>query len=114
MQAIEFQIGGERLAAKDEGDFLRFEGELGGLAWMQRFLYLFPLALGAFLALLFLTIGHFSGAMPPGIALLAPALALAPWVFLAPLLMRWLRARALSHVEALLHNARQLAQQDGA
>ncbi len=95
-----------------DGEFVRFQGELGGLVWMRRFLYLFPAGLGLLLAAIFLGVVYLTADMPVGAALLTPVLALGPWVVIAPVMVCWLRGRAMRSVEALLHNAQLLARQD--
>ena len=73
--------------------------ELGGVKFMQMFLYIFPPALGIFLALVFACIPSF-----PRRASLTAILPVLPWVVISPLMARWLKNRTTKAVDTLVHN----------
>ncbi len=73
--------------------------ELGGVKFMQRFLYIFPPALGASLALVFALVPTF-----PRHAPLMAFLPVLPWVVISPLIARWLKNRTTKAVDTLVHN----------
>ncbi|MCP4610090.1 MAG: hypothetical protein GY845_15385 [Planctomycetes bacterium] len=73
--------------------------ELGGVKFMQMFLYIFPPALGIFLALVFACTPNF-----PRRASLTPILTILPWVVISPLMARWLKNRTTKAVDTLVHN----------
>ena len=73
--------------------------ELGGVKFMQMFIYIFPPALGIFLALVFACIPSF-----PRRASLTAILPVLPWVVISPLMARWLKNRTTKAVDTLVHN----------
>lgn len=80
-------------------DSIDIIAELGGVKFMQRFLYMFPLALGGCLALIFACIPNFSRH-----ALLMAFLPVVPWIAMSPLMARWVKKRAIRALETLAHN----------
>jgi len=66
---------------------------------MQMFLYIFPPALGVFLALVFACIPSFPRRVP-----LMAILPVLPWAVISPLMARWLKNRTTKAVDTLVHN----------
>ena len=73
--------------------------ELGGVQFMQRFVYIFPPALCAFLAITF----AFVPGSPKHSALMAfgPAL---PWLLISPIMAKWIKNRTIKALDTLGHN----------
>ena len=78
---------------------IELQAELGGVKFMQRFIFLFPPALGGFLALTF----FFMPEMPNFVPLLAFAPIL-PWLVISPLMAKWIKTRTIKAVDTLVHN----------
>jgi hypothetical protein len=72
--------------------------ELGGVKFMQRFIYIFPPALGAILALTFAFVPN--GPSNPLFAF-APIM---PWIVISPLMAKWIKKRTTKAIDTLLHN----------
>jgi hypothetical protein len=93
---------------------LELEAELGGVRRMARFLRIFPLALGLGLAAFFVVLFGFilppavrnARGNPPPMWLIAciPLLAVSPWPFVAPALIRMLTRRTVRALDTLLSN----------
>ena len=73
--------------------------ELGGVKFMQRFVYIFPPALGGFLALVFAFIPNFPKRVP-----LMALLPILPWLVISPLMARWIKNRTTKALNTLVHN----------
>jgi hypothetical protein len=73
--------------------------ELGGVKFMQKFLYIFPPALGGFLAIVFACIPSFPWHVP-----LMAFLPVLPWVVISPLMAKWIKNRTTRAVDILAHN----------
>jgi hypothetical protein len=95
--------GASAIQLSAAGPDLRLEADLGGVAGMARFLYVFPFLLGAILlgvfALVFARMGAF------WIAAVAVGGAISPWLVLSPLMARWVRVRTTRALDVLLENA---------
>lgn len=87
---IRLEVGEGRLA---------LEAELGGLRTIMLFVWIFPPLLGLLLLAGFAL--AFRGEDVSRGALLSPLLAVAPWVFLAPLMSYLFKRRARQTVESL-------------
>ena len=112
-------LGASKLDVEVFGKDLKLTAELGGVQRMSRFVRWFPLILCLFLATVFLVVGLFTG-LPffnqPNqnnaggfnwmIAIFAmcmlPAL---PWLFIAPIMIRWIREKTNRALETLVKNA---------
>jgi hypothetical protein len=112
-------LGASLIVLDGDRGRLTLEAELGGVATMRRFLYLFPLAMALGFAVLFgLGMGVLFGrqfgvgfgvpAAPRwdwlNFALPAAVLPLSPWVVLSPLLARRTRQRTIRALDGLLTN----------
>ena len=73
--------------------------DLGGVRFLQKFLYLFPLALAGLLALVFALIPSFPKHSP-----LVVFLPILPWVALSPLMAGWVKKRTIRALDTLAHN----------
>ena len=99
------------------GSAIEMKANLGGTAKLSKFLRIFPLGM----MLLFLLAGGIvfgiialaEGLTLPElrqywwvglIAFLAPVLALSPWLFLSPMMIRWIEKRTIQAVDTLLNN----------
>ena len=99
-------VGASRIHVQSNRGELALEADLGGVARMARFVTLFPVALCAFLAILFIVLFRVLFGPGPwlvtvvastgGIALL--------WLLLGPLMARGIRARTCHSLDALLAN----------
>ena len=86
----------------DEGR-IRLAGELGGVARMKRFLYIFPFALGVGLALVFGVVSWTVHSFPGYVAFI-PVLPVLPWIVLSPWMVNLMQKRAILAIDTLLHN----------
>ena len=90
---------------------------LGGTEKLSKFLRIFPLGLALFfllaIGITFGVIALAKGLTLPElrqwwwiglIAFLAPALALSPWIFLSPIMIRWIENRTVQAIDTLLNN----------
>jgi hypothetical protein len=99
---------------------LHVDAELGGVETMRRFLYWFPLSLGAGLGLLFGVVGgvlfgrqfgvDFGVPWAQGwqwllVAMAGSTLPVAPWLVFSPTIARWIQNRTQRAIETLAHNA---------
>jgi hypothetical protein len=80
-----------------------FIGELGGIETMKKFLYFFPLILATGLTVPFIIMAFVMPNFPKIMLLLAP-LAVAPWVFLSPWIIKKMQHKTQETVETFLHN----------
>src|SRR5262245_44804927 len=99
-------VGASRIHVRGSRSEIALEAELGGVARMERFVTLFPVALCAFLAVLLTVL--FSVLFGPGpwvygVAAVTGALALL-WCVLGPVMARVIRARTCRALDALLAN----------
>ena len=81
---------------------IRLCAELGGVRKMRNFLYTFIPGMAILFVVMFgaMSIG---GAFPPSMVLgvLAP---FAPWVFIGPIMVRWIRGRTTTAIDTLMNN----------
>lgn len=80
---------------------LKMEAELGSARWMQRFLFLFPFALGT---ILFLSFAAIQKNWSVGFSAF---LSVSPWLILSPIMSRWIRRRTTQALDVLMENAAQ-------
>jgi hypothetical protein len=78
---------------------INLHAELGGVKFMQRFVYIFPPALGFLLALVFACTPTMPRHAP--LAAFVPVL---PWLVLSPLLAGWVKRRTIKAVDTLVYN----------
>jgi len=100
-------LGASRVRIAIESSFITLSAELGGVKWMRNFLFVFPPSLALLLSITFfiLPIASF--------AAFIPWLAVLPWVFLSPLVARWIKKRTLSALDTMLHNMTVTSQTTG-
>lgn len=88
-----------------ERSSLRVRAELGGVDRMQRFLLFLLLGLGLFDSVLFTALWLFVEEIHAYTWFLAvPVLTFIPWIFVAPLMVRWISRRTKEALSALLNN----------
>ncbi len=91
-------VGASQIQVHGTRGELTLNADLGGVERMARFVILFPLGLGLALALFFaLTFGPAQGA-----ALTAAGGYILLWMFVGPLMSRYIRARTCRGLDALL------------
>jgi len=78
--------------------------ELGGVKFMQRFIYIFPPALCAFLGF---TMAFFPNT-PKHSPLIVIAVA-APWLVISPLMAKMIKTRTTKAVDTLVHNMKNIS-----
>jgi hypothetical protein len=120
-------LGASKIDLRAIDHRLHVDAELGGVDTMRRFLYWFPLLLGLGLGLLFVVGGGLFGrqfGVDFGVpwaqgwqwvlfALGCSMLPVAPWLFLSPLMARWIRNRTERALETLANNAAYAGNLDG-
>ena len=83
---------------------IEMKAMLGGTEKLKKFLRFFPLGM----ALLFLTVFGVIALVLPIFrqwwVFLIPVLALSPWLFLSPIMIRWVEKRTVQAVDTLLNN----------
>jgi len=67
---------------------LEFSGELDGVEFMKKFLYIFPPALGVGLMIFFLSLAYFT--KQDFSVSFTPLLTVAPWLILSPIMATWI------------------------
>jgi len=82
--------------------FIEFKGELGGVQFMKKFLYLFPPVLMLILIMIFSIIALFTNQFSIGI--LAPILAIAPWLIISPIFAKSIQRKTEESINILLLN----------
>lgn len=98
-------LGASEIALRADGGRLVVQAQLGAARRMQRFVCLFPAALGLALVLAFALLGK----PRPWLALGAAA----PWVVVGPLMARWIERRTRRGLDALVHGIGGAARQRG-
>lgn len=94
-------LGATRIVLQKTPEALRLDADLGGVAFMQRFLTFFPPGLGLSLLIVFYFV------FPPPVflvAAIAAVAATAPWAFIAPMMSRWIKGRTITALADFLHN----------
>ena len=103
-------LGISRAEFSAEHSSLVVKAELGGLDRFQRLMLIFMIGLGAFDSLLLLALWFFIERLRTHTWFLAiPVIIFIPWIFIAPVLARWIRKRTKSALNTLLHNMAILA-----
>lgn len=91
---------------------IEIKAMLGGTQKLSKFLRLFPLGMALFFLLvtgivfgvIALTLSEFRQWWIFLIAALVPVLALSPWLFLSPIMVRWIEKRTVQALDTLLNN----------
>jgi hypothetical protein len=91
---------------------IEIKAMLGGTEKLKKFLRIFPLGMALFFLLVIgivfgviaLTRSEFQQWWIFLIAALIPALALSPWLFLSPIMVRWIEKKTVQAVDTLLNN----------
>ena len=78
---------------------INFYAELGGVTFMQRFVYIFPPALVIFMAIVFACVPTFPRHTP-----FLTFVLILPWLIISPLMARWIKNRTIAAVDTLVHN----------
>lgn len=98
-------LGVSRAEFTADRSSLRVRAELGGVDRMQRFLIILLVGVGTFDSLLFTALWYFFGEIRAYSWFLAiPALTMLPWIFIGPILARWIGKRTKEALDTLLHN----------
>ena len=95
--------GDTKVTFRAERDAIHVQADLGGAARLGLFVMIFPLGLGVILAVVL------SLATKPN-AVIAPLLAVAPWLVLGPLMAHYIRKRTQKAIDALLQSAEAISQ----
>ena len=95
-------LGASRIAIATRGETLALEAEMGSVQRLGILLALFPLALAAALAIVFVIL--FRDRMGLGFCLGVSFGPTAPWIVLGPLIARWSQARTKRALQDLLEN----------
>jgi len=90
-------LGASKVSLRVENSVLHLQAELGGAARLGLFATLFPLALGVFLAVVL-------GLARKPNGLIAPLLAVGPWLVVGPLMAVLFRKRTEKALNALLQS----------
>jgi hypothetical protein len=99
-------LGVSKATLRIDGAVIHVKAELGGAAWIGRFAMFFPIGLGVLLAAVFWVIRQAQGNLAnKPTAVLAPLLAVSPWLVIGPLMARFIRKRTEQAVDALLQSA---------
>ena len=96
-------LGVSKATFRAEQGLLHVEAELGGAARLGLFVMVFPFVLGGILIITLSAVNR-----PK--ALLAPLLAVAPWVVIGPLMARMFRRRTEKAINALLLSAASISE----
>jgi len=88
---------------KFTGRSIDFTGELGGVEFMRKFLCYFPPGLALGLMISFCIAGVFVPDFPWVAVAIAP-LAVLPWIFISPLMLRSITKKTHAAVDTLLEN----------
>lgn len=92
-------VGISRAAVTVSNNTIEIDAELGGVRFMRNFLYVFPPALGALLAIVFACIPDF-----PREKAFLPFLVVLPWLVISPVMAKWLNKRTIMAVDTIAHN----------
>ncbi len=90
-------LGVSKVSFRAEAGVLHVEADLGGAKRLGLFTMLFPPLLGLIL------VGILSATGRPN-SILAPALAVSPWIVVGPLMAFWIRKRTEKAINALLQS----------
>jgi hypothetical protein len=83
---------------------IEIKATLGGVEKMKRFLTFFPLGMALLFLIVFGILAWKLPALRHPMFFLTPALALSPWIFLAPLMSRQIGKRTMQAIDTLLNN----------
>jgi hypothetical protein len=84
------------------GETLEFKGELGGIAFVKKFLKFFPLALGTGMTVFFVGLLYFT--RQNILFGFIPLLAVAPWLFISPVISRRIQKKTEDAIATTLEN----------
>jgi len=103
-------LGISRVEFSAERSSLVVNAELGGLDRFQRLMLIFMIGVGAFDSLLLLALWFFIERLRTHTWFLAiPVIIFIPWIFIAPVMTRWISKRTKNALKTLLHNMAMLA-----
>jgi hypothetical protein len=113
-------LGASRVRLQVKNGSLQVNAELGGVQTMRRFLTWFPLILGMALGSVFSVVGGVLLGQQNGLAFGVPwaagwkwlfvgfgaaLLPVSPWLFISPIMIRWITNRTKSALDTMAHNA---------
>ena len=100
-------MGITRAEISVSSDTVYIRTELGGVQFMQRFVFIFPPALFAFLFIPLLALAD--GPWYRFLLVFAP---IVPWLFISPMIVGWIKNRTTKAVDVLIHNISNVAVPD--